>query len=125
MMGSILIIEDETSLARNIKDYLEDDGLEARICDSGEAGLAAFAARKPDLVLLDLRLPGMDGLAVLRTLRTQDPEATVIMMTAHGGDKVAVEALLAGAHTYLAKPVVLSELRRIVEHALSARGRRN
>jgi DNA-binding NtrC family response regulator len=118
MAHGILIVEDEASLARNIKEYLEEDGFACRICGDGEAGLQAFDAFHPDLVLLDLRLPGMDGLAVLKQLRARDPEARVILLTAHGSVPTAVEAIKAGAYEYLAKPVILSELKRVVDRAL-------
>ena len=119
MAYGVLIIEDEASLARNIKDYLEEDGFEARICGDGESGLKLFETFRPDIVLLDLRLPGMDGLAVLRQLRGRSPEARVIMLTAHGSNGIAAEAIKAGAYEYVAKPVALSELRRIIDRALS------
>lgn len=118
MAHAVLIIEDEASLARNIKDYLEEDGFEARIAGDGETGLKLFDSFRPDIVLLDLRLPGIDGLAVLKQLRARSPEARVIMLTAHGSVQIAVEAIKAGAYEYLAKPVVLSELRRVVDRAL-------
>ena len=118
MSHAVLIIEDEASLARNIKDYLEVDGFEARICGDGETGLTTFAEFRPDIVLLDLQLPGIDGLTVLRTLRQRYADARVIMLTAHGNVQIAVEAIKAGAYEYLAKPVVLSELRRVIDRAL-------
>jgi DNA-binding NtrC family response regulator len=114
----ILIVEDEASLARNIKDYLEDDGFEARICSDGEQALAMFDSFRPDIVLLDLRLPGMDGMALLKELRRRDPGVRAIMLTGHGGVRAAVDAIKAGAYEYINKPMVLSELRRIIDRAL-------
>lgn len=114
----VLIIEDEGSLGRNIKDYLEEDGFEAKVCGDGIGGLELFDAFQPVVVLLDLRLPGIDGLTVLERLRARDPGAKVIMMTAHGDSQTAIEARRAGALTFLAKPLVLSELRGAVVQAL-------
>lgn len=112
-MRRVLIIEDEVTLARNIQDYLEVDGLEAQVCGDGETGLAAFEAYCPDIVLLDLRLPGLDGLAVLDRLLGRDPAARVIMMSAHGEAQAA--ACRAGARAFLAKPLALSDLRRAID----------
>jgi DNA-binding NtrC family response regulator len=118
MAHGILIIEDEASLARNIKEYLEEDGFEARTAGDGESGLKLAESFRPDFVILDLQLPGMNGLAVLRRLQAREPGIKVIMLTAHGSVQTAVEAIKAGAYEYLAKPVVLSELRRVIDRAL-------
>ena len=118
MAYGVLILEDEASLARNIKAYLEEEGFEARTAGDGEAGLRLFDGFGPDIVLLDLHLPGMSGLSVLREMRARRPDVRVIMLTAHGSVQVAVEAIKAGAYEYLAKPVVLSELCRTIERAL-------
>ena len=119
MGPNVLIIDDEPSLARNIKDYLEVDGLVARVCGSGEAGLAAFAAAPAEVVVLDLTLPGMDGLAVLDELRRRDPEVKVIIVTAHGTGQTRAMVLQAGAYSYLIKPLALSDLHSIVTRALA------
>ncbi len=111
----VLLIEDEEVLGRNIKEYVEEvDGFEVRLCGDGETGVAELEAFRPSLVLLDLRLPGMDGLAVLERLRGRHPGLEVIMMTSHDGARDAAEARRAGARTFLAKPLVLSELRQAV-----------
>ena len=86
----ILIIDDEVSLARNIKDYLEADGFDARVCWDGEAGIAAFDEMPAEVVVLDLTLPGMDGFAVLERLRTWVAATRVIIITAYGNGKTAV-----------------------------------
>ena len=118
MAYGVLILEDEASLARNIKAYLEEEGFEAKVAGDGETGLRLFESFGPDIVLLDLQLPGMSGLAALREMRARRPDVRVIMLTAHGSVQVAVEAIKAGAYEYLAKPVVLSELCRTIERAL-------
>jgi len=108
MAKRILIIDDEVSLARNIKDYLEADGFDARVCWDGEAGIAAFDEMPAEVVVLDLTLPGMDGFAVLERLRTRVAATRVIIITAYGNGKTAAAALHAGAYDYLAKPLALS-----------------
>ena len=123
MAHTALIVEDETSLARNIKEYLEVDGYETRVCGDGETALRMLESFRPDVVVLDLRLPGMDGLTCLQELRQRARNVRVIMLTAHGSVATAVEAIKAGAHEFLVKPVVLSELRRVVDQALQQPGR--
>jgi len=118
MPHGILIIEDEATLAKNIGRYLERNDYEVRLAASCEDGLEQFAAFSPDLVLLDYQLPGRNGLEALREIRTRDPHAKVILMTAHGSIEVAVEAMKAGASDYLNKPLVLKELKMLVDRAL-------
>ena len=77
MAYGILIIEDETTLARNIKRYLEKQGYEVRLAETGEAGLLALADFHPDLVLLDVNLPGIDGLETLGRIRAVDAAVKV------------------------------------------------
>ena len=113
-----LIIEDEPSLARNIRDYLEVDGFDARVCADGESGLQMLESFRPDVVVLDLKLPDMDGLEVLRRVRAKAGDAKVVMLTGHSSVQTAVEAIKLGAYEYLSKPVVLSELKRIVDRAI-------
>jgi DNA-binding NtrC family response regulator len=85
------------------------------VAASGEEGLAQLETFRPEAVLLDYALPGMNGLEVLRRIKARDAGIGVIMMTGHGSEQVAVEAMKAGAHDYLIKPVVLSELRLRLE----------
>ncbi len=117
MPPGVLIIEDEAGLARNIKTYLERCGFDARVAGSGLDGLDEFERFKPDMVLLDFKLPDLDGLEVLARLRGIDARVKIIMVTGHGSVEVAVAAMKAGAHDYLSKPVVLKELRLVLEKA--------
>ena len=119
MAHRVLIIDDEVSLARNIKDYLEVDGFDAEVCGDGEAGLAAFTDLPADVVVLDLTLPGMGGLDVLAHLHERAPWTKVIIITAHGDGQTGAMVLQAGAFEYLAKPLALSELRRVVGRAVA------
>ena len=96
--------------------FLERQGWEARTAETAEDGLRAYAEFRPDLVLLDHNLPGMDGLQALERLRAQDPEAKVVMMTGFGSVDLAVSALKAGALDYLTKPLALGELRLLVRN---------
>jgi DNA-binding NtrC family response regulator len=115
---AVLVVEDEATLARNIKTYLQRNGYDAETAGSAEEGLAAFDRFKPDAVVLDLRLPGMDGLAALARLRASDPNLIIIMLTGHGSVETAVEAMKAGAYDFLTKPVSLGKLTLLLEKAL-------
>jgi DNA-binding NtrC family response regulator len=118
MMPAILVIEDETRLAKNIDTYLSRSGFDVRRSESGSQGLEEFNRFKPDVVLLDFKLPDLDGIEVLRRLRNFDPEVKVVMMTGAGGVEIAVTAMKAGAHDYLAKPLALKELKLLLEKAI-------
>ena len=120
-MASILIIEDEPVLARNLRDSLQHTGHDAMLAATGEEGLEAARLAPPDLVLLDYRLPGIDGLEVIQKLRRRCGSAAIIMMTAHGNIDTAVEAMKAGASDFLTKPLDLQELGLVVERVLKHR----
>ncbi|HKQ49659.1 MAG TPA: sigma-54 dependent transcriptional regulator [Phycisphaerae bacterium] len=118
-MARILIVEDEPILRQNIADRLRAEGHEVVDTGTGEAGVELATLLAPDLVLTDLRLPGMDGLRVLRDVKRINPRTMVVMLTAHGSEKSAVDALREGAYDYLHKPVDLKELALLIERAVS------
>jgi DNA-binding NtrC family response regulator len=120
-MASILVIEDETILARNVCDALSFAGHDALSARTGEEGLDLAFKTPPDIILLDYRLPVMDGLEVLRELRAHGAGASVIMMTAHGNIDTAVEAMRIGAVDFMTKPVDLKALQLAVERVLEHR----
>ena len=118
MATAILIVDDELTLAKNIATYLERAGYDAAVASSGEEGLRQLESFRPEVVLLDYALPGMNGIEVLHRIKAFDPALPVLMMTGHGSETVAVEAMKAGAGDYLIKPLVLSELRLRLERML-------
>ena len=118
MAYGVLVIEDEATLARNIGTYLGRAGYEVRVAGDGGTGLEFFDSFKPDLVLLDLRLPDANGIEILRSMRKIDATLKVVIMTAHGAVQTAVEAMKAGAYDYVTKPVVLGDLKRLIERAI-------
>jgi len=105
----ILIIEDDEDIRELLVYNLEKNGYEAEAVESGETGLASAIRRKPDLILLDLMLPGDDGLALCRKLRA-DSDMPVIMLTARGEETDRIVGLEIGADDYLAKPFSPREL---------------
>jgi len=116
-MSRILIVEDERVLAKNLRDKMKGAGHEASIAQTGEEALAACGKLMPEVVILDVRLPDTDGITLLPRLRLESPSTCFIVMTAHGNERVAVDAMKAGACEYLSKPVDLDELMMVVNRA--------
>jgi DNA-binding response OmpR family regulator len=106
----ILVIEDEPALAGFIEQALTADGYPVRVCADGESGQAAALTGDYALVLLDLTLPGKDGLEVLSEIRRRQPELPVIVLTARGAIEQRVEGLDRGADDYVTKPFSFEEL---------------
>ena len=108
-MARILVVEDEMQIARNLRDYLEVAGYEVVVTGDGGAALASARASRPDLVVLDLGLPGIDGLDVARELR-RSTNVPIVMLTARGEETDRVVGLEIGADDYLVKPFSPKEL---------------
>ncbi len=106
----ILIIEDETALCNSIAEGLRIDGYETDCCQDGLEALELCKVEHYDLILLDLNLPGMDGVEVLRRVREEDEETPVLILSARGQIRDKVEGLDAGANDYLTKPFHFEEL---------------
>jgi two-component system nitrogen regulation response regulator GlnG len=119
----ILVVDDEESVRWALTKALTRAGYAVETAADGRAGLAAASDEGIALVLLDVRLPEQDGLAVLRGIRTRRPDLPVIMLTAHGSLPVAVEAMQEGAYDYLGKPFDTDEVLELVEKALQAQAR--
>jgi DNA-binding response OmpR family regulator len=117
----ILVIEDEAQLARHIVSALNRNGHAASAVHDGEEGLRVALLDPPDLVVLDLSLPGLDGLSVLAELRTAASPARVLILTARGEVGDRVKGLNSGGDDYLAKPFAMDELIARIE-ALGRRG---
>ena len=119
--ANILLIDDETIALSNLTHVLQREGYAVTACKSGEDGLAAIQKNAFDLVLTDLKMPGIDGIEVLRHIRATTPDVPVIMITGHATLDSAVEAMKAGAYHYIAKPFRLAEAREVVRGALEMR----
>ncbi len=117
----ILLVDDEAIALTNLTHVLQREGYEVTACRDGEAALAALKRSEFDLVLTDLKMPGVDGMEVLREVRTSHPDVPVIMITGYATLNSAVEAMKAGAYHYIAKPFRLSEAREVVRSALELR----
>jgi len=112
---AILIVEDEPTLAKNMCRYLRNAGFEVHVTDTGKSAMAELERYKPDIVLLDYRLPDTDGLELLGRIQAVDRHIRIIMITGEGNVQLVVQAMKAGAHDYLAKPVVLKELKLLLK----------
>jgi DNA-binding NtrC family response regulator len=121
----ILVVDDEKLIRWSVSERLQRDGYVVATAESGEQALEAVAAEAPDLVLLDVQLPGIDGVETLQRVLAFQPDITVIMMSAHSTVDVAVDAMKHGALDFLVKPFPLQVLDAAVDRALtSARTRR-
>ena len=119
MKARILIVEDERAIQLALSGLLRREGYEVDVASSGEEALAKFAAAPCDLVLTDLALGrGASGMDVLKGAKQQRPETVVVMITAHGSEKIAVEAMKNGAEDYVPKPFDNDEIRLVVQRAL-------
>ncbi len=94
-MARILVVEDERVLAKNVREKLAAHGHEVRIAHSGREATAANAEFLPEVVFLDLRLPDTDGLKILPQLKAESPFTNVVVVTAHGNERIAVDAMKA------------------------------
>ena len=112
---AILIVEDEPTLAKNMGRYLRNSGFDVKISFTGATAMSQLERYKPDIVLLDYRLPDTDGLELLGRIQVVDRRIRVIMITGEGNIQLAVQAIKAGADDYLAKPVVLKELKLLLK----------
>ena len=116
----ILIVDDEKQLALSLKDYFEPDGVEADIALDGTAGRQKLEENPYDVLVSDLRMPGLDGMQLLRWVKDEGPNIPVIVMSAHGEIRDAVEAMKIGAYDYLVKPFdpdeLLIRIRKAVEN---------
>lgn len=120
----ILVVEDERALADFIAKALRADGYAATVCHDGPSGEAAALTGDYALVILDVLLPGKDGLEVLRAIRARQPDLPVILLTARGAVEQKVEGLDLGANDYMTKPCSLEELSARVRAHLRAPGQR-
>ncbi|TET61281.1 MAG: sigma-54-dependent Fis family transcriptional regulator [Candidatus Stahlbacteria bacterium] len=118
MAASILIIDDEVLTLNNLKRVLEKVGYEILLADSGETGIEVFKKHRPNLVLVDLMLPGIDGIEVLKQIKETDANTVVIMITAYEIIEKAIESMKLGAYDYLLKPFKISDLKTSVARAL-------
>ncbi|MGD1089345.1 MAG: sigma-54 dependent transcriptional regulator [Verrucomicrobiota bacterium] len=119
-MNKLLLIDDEEDVRYSFQRIFDLPEIELTTASSGEEGLKIIPKFKPDLVLMDVRMGGMNGLETLRRIRTANPKLLVILMTAYGTTQTAIEAMKLGAYDYLLKPFDALKLKELVGNALKA-----
>lgn len=121
MAETICIVDDEPAIVHSLRSILEDEGYQVIVATNGVEGLKVVRSDSPDLVILDIWMPEMDGLETLKRLRSQFPGLLVVMMSGHGSIETAVKATKLGAYDYLEKPLDLEKVTILVRNALHQR----
>jgi len=122
MKNTILVVDDERSIRVGLNGLLTREGYTVTVAENGNEALRLLANQEYDLVLTDLRMAGLDGLSLLKKIKEYYPETLVLMMTAYGSEKIAVEAMKAGARDYIVKPFNNDEVKILIHQALEQRG---
>lgn len=117
----IMIVDDDAETLALLREIVLKEGYQVSVAESAEAALGLVSREQPEVVITDLNMPGMDGLALLAELRKLLPETLVILATAYGSLKTAVDGIKAGAFDYLSKPFIVDEIRLVVRRALEHR----
>jgi|TARA_A100001391_G_scaffold33584_1_gene18180 DNA-binding NtrC family response regulator len=117
----ILVVDDEPDIRELIKDILEDENYHVRIAADGQEAQQVFSEEQPDLILLDIWMPDIDGISLLKEFKQQNKSVTIVMMSGHGTIETAVEATRLGASDFIEKPLSTAKLLRGVEQALENR----
>ncbi len=121
MLGNILIIEDDRNTKEGLKKFLEGEKYRVTAFENGKEAIKYLKQSKVDVILTDMKMPGMDGIEVLKKSQKISPSTLVIILTAYGTVENAVEAMKSGAYDYLTKPLNLDKLSLVIERALSYR----
>jgi len=121
MVERLLVVDDEPSMREFLEIMLSQEGYQVQTASTGEEGIKAYRAEEPDLVLTDVKMPGMSGLDLIREIHSLDPAAPIIAITAYASADDAVRAVREGAYDYLSKPFQIEDLRIIIRNALEAR----
>jgi two-component system nitrogen regulation response regulator NtrX len=120
-MKNILIIDDESSIRSSLAGILNDEGFRVISAENGVKGIELLGEESPDLILLDIWMPGMDGLETLRRIREEFPDQMVIMMSGHGTIETAVKATRLGAFDFIEKPLSLEKVLHSIQQAIKIR----
>jgi DNA-binding response OmpR family regulator len=121
LKAKVLLVDDEEDFLKTLAERLETRGLKVTTATSGEAAVNDTERNGYDLIVLDLSMPGIDGLETLKRIKARQPEAEIIMLTGHGSIRTGIEAMKLGADDYLQKPVNISVLMDKISEAQSKR----
>ena len=114
----VLIVDDDNETLELLREIVSKEGYRVETAENAQVALAKIGQERPDVVITDLHMPGMDGLGLLAELKTRAPEVMVILLTAYGSLKTTVDGIKAGAFDYLSKPFIVDEIRLVVRRAL-------
>jgi len=119
-MADILVVDDDQAVAKAFEHFLRFEGHACRLASNAADALKLIRQRRPNLVMMDVRMPGVDGVQALQQIRETFPNVYVVIMTAYGTSQTSIDAIRAGAFDYLTKPLDLDELREVIRKALGA-----
>jgi DNA-binding NtrC family response regulator len=114
---SVLLVDDEKEFVTTLAERMQMRGLDPAVAFSGEEALELLKHRIPDIIVLDLKMPGIDGLEVLRRVKKSHPQIQVIIVTGHGSERDKAAAMRWGAYDHLQKPVDINDLVRLMDRA--------
>ncbi len=120
--GHVLIVDDEREILASLEDVLRDEGYRVEQADSGETALQLVRTEAPDVVLVDVWMPGIDGIKTLQAVKESNADIEVVLMSGHGNIETAVAATKLGAFNFIEKPLSIDTVLRIVDAAVQARG---
>ncbi len=116
--GYVLIVDDEQILRESLSEWLKEDGYQVNAVSNGMDALKVIAQSPPDVAVVDIKMPGMDGVTLLKKIKEQNPEIPVIMMTAFATVENAVQSMKDGAYDFLTKPFPPEKLSNMIKHIL-------
>ncbi|MHB8171146.1 MAG: response regulator [Thermincolia bacterium] len=119
MLNNVLVVDDQLGVRRLLFEAFQEDGYQVDLAGSGLEAVDRVKQGMPDLILMDMKMPGMNGLEALREIKAMDSSATVIMMTAYGELEIVTEAMSLGVREYITKPFDINELRFLVRQILA------
>lgn len=114
----VMVVDDDAETLALMREIVDKEGFEVETAEDAETALRRLEQWQPELVITDIHMPGMDGLALLAAVREKEPDIPVVLLTAYGSLKTAVDAIKAGAFDYLSKPFVVEDIRLVVRRAL-------
>ena len=114
----VMVVDDDVETMALLREVITKEGYEVETAEDAETALVRLIEWQPELVITDIHMPGMDGLALLAAVREKEPDIPVVLLTAFGSLKTAVDAIKAGAFDYLSKPFIVDDIRLVVRRAL-------